>query len=526
MKCILIFMLVLISVPICLTSNILYLQLLESHSHHFWNSAISDELAKRGHNITILSPDSEAKPPKGVHYILLENMYDTEYKTFYKGLLNTTESMNPFREALAIVECCEVMCSAAVRTMGFQTLLNYPDDFKFDLILHDFSVGSCFLPFIHKFNYPPMIAVTAYGHPSYLNQFIADHHHYSYVPHNLLPFNDEMTFSQRLLNFLIYMQEFIIFKYFLNPRLDEIATEYFGPDFPSVSELEKRTSLAFVNTNSAIDYHVSHPENVIPVGGLQIKDPKPFPQELKSFIDSSKKGTVIFALGSNIRSDCIPQMKKNLILKVLSDLPDYNFLWKFESNISESDLPKNVMIRSWIPVSDVLAHPKVKAIFFHGGLLTTHEAIWRSVPMIIMPFGLDQRKNLIKTKRFGISEGIEYHSLNYDDLKTTILKVLKEPSYAMNMQKVSARFKDQKEKPLDRAIWWIEWLLRNPDCDHLKSPVFRLGLIVGNSYDIIAFIILLVTVILIISLKLFSYCIRKCSRNIYSEETMPHRKSE
>ncbi|XP_031617544.1 UDP-glucuronosyltransferase 2B7-like [Contarinia nasturtii] len=525
MKCISLFMVVLISVPICFTSNILYLQLLVSHSHHFWNRAIIHELAERGHNVTILSPRSEAKPPTGVHYILLEDQY-VRRLPFYRSLLNATEFMNPFYETLSILLGYELLCSGAVKTKGFQTLLNYPDEFKFDVILHDFSVGSCFLPFVHKFNYPPMIAVTAFGHPSFSSHYIADHHHYSYVPHISLRSNDEMTFSQRLLNFLIYMEEFIIFKYFFNPRMDEIAAKFFGPNFPSVSELEKRTSLAFVNTNAAIDYHISHPENVIPVGGLQIKDPKPFPQELTSFINSSTKGTVIFSLGSNFRSDYIPQIKKNLILKVLSDLSDYNFLWKFESNISESDLPKNVMIRSWIPVSDVLAHPKVKAIFFHGGLLTTHEAIWRSVPMIIMPFGLDQPQNLMKTKRFGISEGADYHSLNYDDLKTTILKVLEDPSYAMNMQKVSARFKDQKEKPLDRAIWWIEWLLRNPNCGYLKSPLFGLGLIAGNSYDIIAFITLFVILNLIILLKLFCYCVRKCLRNIYSDETMPHEKLE
>lgn len=110
------------------------------------------------------------------------------------------------------------------------------------------------------------------------------------------------------------------------------------------------------------------------------------------FIDSSNKGAVLFSLGSNFRSDYMPAAKQQLFFKVLSDLPDYHFLWKFESNISANDLPKNVLIRPWLPVSDILAEPKVKAIFFHGGLLTTHEAIWRAVPMVIMPFALDQRQ--------------------------------------------------------------------------------------------------------------------------------------
>lgn len=88
----------------------------------------------------------------------------------------------------------------------------------------------------------------------------------------------------------------------------------------------------------------------------------------------------------------MPQVKRKHFLDVFSNLPDYNFVWKFETNISESELPRNVLIRSWLPISDILANPKVKAIFFHGGLLTTQEAIWRAVPMIIMPFALDQQQ--------------------------------------------------------------------------------------------------------------------------------------
>lgn len=133
---------------------------------------------------------------------------------------------------------------------------------------------------------------------------------------------------------------------------------------------------------------------------------------------------------------------------------------------------------------------------------------------------------MIKSQRLGVAEGIDYHSLNYDDMKSTILKVLEEPSYAANIKKVSARFKDQKEKPLDRAIFWIEWIIRNPDCDYLKSPVLELGYIVGNSYDIIAFIVLLIILILIIFLYLLSFCIGKCSSKTHSKEELLHKKDE
>lgn len=118
---------------------------------------------------------------------------------------------------------------------------------------------------------------------------------------------------------------------------------------------------------------------------------------------------------------------------------------------------------------------------------------------------------MIKTRRQGIAEGVDYRSLNKDDTKKTLLKVLEEPSYTLNATKWSARFRDQKEKPLDRAIWWVEWLLRNPDCEYLKSPTHRLGFIIGNSYDIIAIVTIFITILLAISVKLIFICTSKCT---------------
>lgn len=105
---------------------------------------------------------------------------------------------------------------------------------------------------------------------------------------------------------------------------------------------------------------------------------------------TAKNGVVIVSLGSNFRSDFMPMEKQKIFLDAFSELRDYHFIWKFESNISSADLPKNILIHPWLPLSDILAEPKVKTIFFHGGLLTTQEALYRGIPMLIMPFGFDQ----------------------------------------------------------------------------------------------------------------------------------------
>lgn len=62
--------------------------------------------------------------------------------------------------------------------------------------------------------------------------------------------------------------------------------------------------------------------------------------------------------------------KRKALLDAFEQFPDYHFIWKYESQLTDLVLPKNVKIRPWLPQSDILAHPRVKAFITHGGKLT------------------------------------------------------------------------------------------------------------------------------------------------------------
>lgn len=116
-------------------------------------------------------------------------------------------------------------------------------------------------------------------------------------------------------------------------------------------------------------------------------------------------------------------------------------------------------------------------------------------------------QNLLNSIRLGFAEGIDFRIMTTKTIKEKLLKVLEDPKYAENVKKLSTRFKDQKEHPLERAVWWVEWLMRNPNANEvLKSPVLRLGIFSGNSFDLIVLITLSVLAILLVLTKLlFSY---------------------
>lgn len=115
-----------------------------------------------------------------------------------------------------------------------------------------------------------------------------------------------------------------------------------------------------------------------------------------------------------------------------------------------------------------------------------------------------------KVKNLEIAESLDFYSLSYNNTKETIEKVLENPKYATNARKISAAFKDQKEKPIDRAVWRIEWLLRNSNVSGLRSPVHKLGYFTGNSLDIITFATVIFILQIIILCKLVHYVYEKC----------------
>lgn len=85
-----------------------------------------------------------------------------------------------------------------------------------------------------------------------------------------------------------------------------------------------------------------------------------------------------------MKSEKLSAEKLKIILEAFARMPNYNFLWKFEADPKTlpADIPKNLLIKSWMPQNDILAHDKIKAFITHGGSLSTHEATWWAVPMI------------------------------------------------------------------------------------------------------------------------------------------------
>lgn len=272
---------------------------------------------------------------------------------------------------------------------------------------------------------------------------------------------------------------------------------YVGKDIPKLEELIRTTDLVLVNSHQAIDFAESLPPSVIEVGGLQIKEAQPVDKDVDEFLSRGKKGAILMSLGTNMRSDMLGEETIAKFIKAFAETPDYNFLWKFETPDTLKDkLPPNVMIKSWVKQNDVLGHANIKAFLTHSGLLSTHEATYHGVPLVGIPFFADQYRNIYRSIKAEVGVKIEIRSTTSELIKAAISEVVNNPKYLKNSKIRAKLFRDRPMKPLDLAVWWCEYILRNPKPSHLKLGEFNFGLTGSSFWDMQA--ILLLTLITLI----------------------------
>ena len=123
------------------------------------------------------------------------------------------------------------------------------------------------------------------------------------------------------------------------------------------------------------------------------------------------------------------------------------------------------MIQKWLPQADLLAHPKIKLFITQGGQQSMEETIDRAVPTIAIPFLGDQTGNAKRMEQKKIGKYLDLKSLTGEKLKATIQEVLK-PEYKENIKKLRDLIYDQPMSPREKAVWWIEYVIRHKGAKH------------------------------------------------------------
>ncbi|KAK9736966.1 UDP-glucoronosyl and UDP-glucosyl transferase [Popillia japonica] len=301
------------------------------------------------------------------------------------------------------------------------------------------------------------------------------------------------------------------------PKQNAIIKKYF-PDAPHINDIIYNTSLILFNSDNSFNQPIPTTPNSVEIGGFHVRPPKKLPEELQKILDNAKHGVVYFSLGSVMKSSLIPVEKRQEIIRALSKLKE-TVLWKFEEGLS--NLPPNVIIKSWFPQSDLLAHPNVKVFITHGGLLSTIESLHRGVPIIGIPIFGDQKMNMANAINQGhglmitypelseLGHGlmITYPELSEKTLSDALKEVLRNPKYTNNVKYSSAVLKDQLVDPIDKAEYWIEYVVRHKGAKHLRLASLDLTWYQHISLDVILFLTAVTVILLYVFYRITKWLI-------------------
>ena len=84
--------------------------------------------------------------------------------------------------------------------------------------------------------------------------------------------------------------------------------------------------------------------------------------------------------------------------------------------------------------------------------------------------------------------------------------------YLEQISAISAAFRDQPESPVERAVYWTEYVIRHQGAVHLRSPELDLSWIQLLHLDILFLMHLLIFVVYKILKKILGLCFNNESK--------------
>lgn len=476
---------------------------------HFLNMIpVLDALMDRGHRVSVLVPSVALHRDvrQAAHFDLLSfnvSVSDSELQLFLEeylrfliydraraGLLQKYVEFYRLasrRQDLVLSYCEGTLRNPPLmdklRRMRFDAVLADPVYPCSDLMAHTLGV-----PFVYTFRFSIAHTVERLCGASVTPL--------AYVPGSTCNFTDRMSFTQRVRNVLFYWSQDVM-ALSLWRKYDQYYSQYLGKP-TSYCEMMGRADIWLIRAYWDFEFPRPLLPNFIYVGGLHCTPAKPLPEGMEEFVQSSgDDGVVVFALGTLITN--LTMEKSNMIASALGQIPQ-KVVWSYRGEKPHTLAP-NTRIYRWIPQNDLLGHPKTRAFVTHGGSNSVYQAIYHGVPMVGIPLFADQPDNMVRMQARGVAIVLDINKMQTQDLVDTLKAIIYQSKYKANARRLSQTHHERPIKPLDEAVFWIEYVMKNKGAKHLRVAAHQLSWYQYYLLDVLSFILLALALILYIFMK-------------------------
>lgn len=335
-------------------------------------------------------------------------------------------------------------------------------------------------------------------------------HPTSYVPNLFHTFTDKMTFWQRLINTIIWKTDELFLYFYHFPKQQRLYERYF-PNVEASFDRQRMNLSLLLNNNYFVTSTIRPGmPNIVDIGGVHVQPVQTLPRPFQDFLDSATDGAILFSMGSMLQSVNWPDQKRQAFVKAFGGLKQ-KVIWKYE-NETLPNKPDNVMISSWIPQRDILAHRNVKIFITHGGLLGVAEALTEGVPILAIPIYGDQKMNMKLAVSKGYALSLTFDEISEESVTRALKQILSDSKISLKAKEISRIFTNRPMTPQQSVLFWVEYVISHKGAYHLLPVAHDLNYFQLNSLDVYAVIFSFI----VLSVLAFKYVLRKILENFSS----------
>lgn len=461
---------------------------------------LAEGLIKNGDNVTVMGPISyemfnELEFPVQTNFISLENLAKLQQSSL------TGDEKETFYDVMdyAVASCKDFLAEPEIaRLLSIQHV-------EFDVVIVTAEYNECVLPVLTATETNFVILSTTNRIPSYIKYSLGIPEQPSFSP-DQWSLNDKLSFTKRMKALFNYRKYLNKIHWWYYKSVDRTAYNVI-PTHTSLLESYQKVSLILQDANLGIDLSLPTFNSVIPIGGIQCRnvDPATLPKDVLKFVDEAPHGVIFVSFGTVLKPSKLAYASLIKLVNVFGRVRQ-RVIWVFD-DLSVIELTNNVMPVKEIDQQSILAHPKVVLFVTHAGHFSRQEAIYHAVPCIAFPmFSPLQYANAeyIHDKEIGIK--FDMNAFSEEMLINGVMEVITNPKFKTNIQQLSDQMRDALIPPLDRAVYWIHYSVRNKGCPYLKSHSMNLNWIQYYLIDVKLFVVISTLLVLYVVTGILRWC--------------------
>ncbi|XP_059050105.1 UDP-glycosyltransferase UGT5-like isoform X2 [Achroia grisella] len=440
--------------------NILCIVSLPLKSHYMAFHPLFRELAKCGHNVTIVNNFPQEESNNNIKFVNLQRALRSDNFPSISDFENLNYiHIENLLSHIYLGEHFHVVddCDALLTDRNLKAHLE--GGYKYDVIFVEQFISDCGLVYASAMYDVPIIGITSHvllpwsyprlGIPFDLS---SDSFYFSYAGPN-------PSLHDKIESVLMLMYFNTIGRWRLQGSIERAFSRYlpnYSLDIESVAR--KRIKMMFSYQHYSVTGSRILSPQLLEIGGIHIATPKQVSKDIEEFLANADHGVIYFSFGSNLKSNTMSEKKLQQFLEAFRRIPQ-KILWKWE----DDNFPKgndNVYTKKWMPQLDVLCHPKVIAFISHGGMLSLSEAAHCGKPMLAIPFFGDQFSNAASIRHVGLGKTILFERIDTENL-VAALKEITSPDMQNNAKNISKLWHDRPQNVMDSAIYWTEYVARH-----------------------------------------------------------------